>query len=161
MAVSFDLKGGAELSAALRGLGDEVSKRIIRGAVVAGSAVIRKRAKEIAAAKGLKQTGALIANIAHKRERPTKEGYAQVNIGVRHGQSRDEKRRARKKGEAPKDVNDPFYWRFAEFGTSKQAATPFIRPAFEESKEKAVDAMVERTRRGIAAQAKKAGLRVE
>lgn len=34
--------------------------------------------------------------------------------------------------------NDPFYWRFVEFGTSKMPARPFLRPAFEANKDKAV-----------------------
>ena len=42
------------------------------------------------------------------------------------------KKGAGKSGAANPD--DPFYWRFVEFGTSKMAARPFLRPAFESRK---------------------------
>ena len=33
--------------------------------------------------------------------------------------------------------DDPYYWRFVEFGTSKMPAKPFLRPAFTAKKEQA------------------------
>lgn len=39
---------------------------------------------------------------------------------------------------AIRDDRDAYYWRFVEFGTSKMPARPFLRPAFESQKEKAV-----------------------
>lgn len=35
--------------------------------------------------------------------------------------------------------DDPFYWRFLEFGTKKMAARPFMRPAFEAKKDEALN----------------------
>lgn len=40
--------------------------------------------------------------------------------------------------------DDPFYWKFVEFGTSKMPAHPFLRPAFEANKTKAVEIIRER-----------------
>ena len=42
-----------------------------------------------------------------------------------------------------------FYGRFAELGTSKMAARPFLRPALDESQQKIEQAFVEAINRGI------------
>jgi HK97 gp10 family phage protein len=38
---------------------------------------------------------------------------------------------------------DTFYFRFLEFGTSKMAARPFIRPALSQNAQRATDVVVE------------------
>lgn len=48
-----------------------------------------------------------------------------------------------------KNPNDPFYWRFVEFGTSKMPAKPFLRPAFEQSKHQAAKAIIHTLRTEI------------
>jgi len=45
-----------------------------------------------------------------------------------------------------KDSKHSFFWRFLEFGTSKMAAKPFMRPSFEAAKQRAVDRFEERLR---------------
>ena len=139
MAASFKISGGVELTRALEALNEKVKKKILRSAVVAGAAVVKKRAKQIAKSKGIEDTGALIRNIAAKVERQRSDTYAQINIGVRHGKP--------KKG--AKNQDDPWYWWQHEFGNSKMAARPFIRPAFEESKEQVIEVMTARLRKGI------------
>ena len=139
MAASFKISGGVELTRALEALNEKVKKKILRSAVVAGAAVVKKRAKQIAKSKGIEDTGALIRNIAAKVERQRSDTYAQINIGVRHGKP--------KKG--AKNQDDPWYWWQHEFGNSKMAARPFIRPAFEESKEEAIEVMTAKLRKGI------------
>ena len=139
MAASFTISGGAELTRALEALDQKVKKKILRSAIVAGAAVVKKRAKQIAKSKGIEDTGALIRNIAGKVERQRSDTYAQINIGVRHGKP--------KKG--AKNQDDPWYWWQHEFGNSKMAARPFIRPAFEESKEEAIEVMTAKLRKGI------------
>lgn len=141
--------GGAEIAANLALLPVKMRKKIMRSAAVAGAQVVKKRAAEIAKAKGVIDTGATIRNIAGKVNKATSEDYLQINIGVRHGQIRDEKRRAKKQGRAVKDVDDPWYWRFTEFGTSKQAARPFMRPAFEESRERVLEVVSQKLKEGI------------
>lgn len=139
MAASFKFSGGAELTRALEALDQKVKKKILRSAVVAGAAVVKKRAKQIAKSKGIEDTGATIRNIAGKVEKQRSDTYAQINIGVRHGKP--------KKG--AKNQDDPWYWWQHEFGNSKMAARPFIRPAFEESKEQVIEVMTARLRKGI------------
>lgn len=137
--VSMKFSGGAEIAQNLALLQVKMRKKIMRGAAVGGAAVVKKRAKEIAKSKGIDDTGATIRNIAGKVEKSTSEDYLQINIGVRHGKP--------KRG--AKNQDDPFYWRFHEFGTSKQAARPFIRPAFEESAERVLEVIGDRLRAGI------------
>ena len=139
MAASFKISGGVELTRALEALNEKVKKKILRSAVVAGAAVVKKRAKQIAKSKGIEDTGALIRNIAAKVERQRSDTYAQINIGVRHGKP--------KKG--AKNQDDPFYWHMHEFGTSKMAARPFIRPAFEEKQQEVIDTMVTRIKKKL------------
>ncbi len=45
--------------------------------------------------------------------------------------------------------DDPFYWRFLEFGTSKMAAQPFLRPAFEAQKMESVRVALDEGRKFI------------
>ena len=139
MAASFKIEGGADLSRRLLELNDKLQKKILRSAVVAGAQVVKKRAKQIARSKGIEDTGALIRNIAGKVEKQRSPEYVQINIGVRHGKPNPKAKRQ----------DDPFYWHMHEFGTSKMAARPFIRPAFEETKEEALGAMVERVKKGL------------
>jgi HK97 gp10 family phage protein len=139
MAVSLKFSGGAEIARNLALLQDKMRKKILRSAAVGGAAVVKKRAKEIAKAKGIEDTGATIRNIAGKVDRSSNPDYVQINIGVRHGKP--------KRG--AKNQDDPYYWRFNEFGTSKQAARPFMRPAFEESKEQVLEVVAQRLKDGI------------
>ena len=140
MGANFTITGGRELAARLNELGEDIRKKVIRSAVTAAAQVVKKRAKEIAKTKGIEDTGALIRNIAGKVEKQRSPDYVQINIGVRHGKP--------KKG--AKNQDDPWYWWQHEFGNSKKAARPFIRPAFEESKEKALEVMTERVRQRLA-----------
>lgn len=139
MAASFKVEGGADLSRRLLELNDKLQKKILRSAVVAGAQVVKKRAKQIAADKRLRDTGALIRNIAGKVEKQRSPEYVQINIGVRHG----------KPDPKAKRQDDPFYWWQHEFGNSKMAARPFLTPAFEETKEDVLDAMVDRVKKGL------------
>lgn len=49
-----------------------------------------------------------------------------------------------------------WWWRFLEFGTEKQAAQPFMRPAFEAKKESALARFIEHLKRGIEGAARRA-----
>jgi len=139
MAVSFKFSGGAEIARAMEALDQKVKKKLLRQAVVSGAQVVKKRAKQKAKTLKIEDTGALIRNIAGKVERQRSDTYVQINIGIRHGKP--------KKG--AKNQDDPFYWHFHEFGTSKMAKRSFMRPAFEESKDDAVSAMTERLKKGL------------
>lgn len=51
--------------------------------------------------------------------------------------------------------DDPYYWWWVEFGTSKMAARPFLRPAFEQTKDAQLAAMRKRMKAGLDRAARK------
>lgn len=60
--------------------------------------------------------------------------------------------RARKllgRNESYESFGDLFYAQFVEFGTAKMSARPFMRPAFDQNKERAVEVMKATLARGI------------
>ena len=147
------IEGLAELRASFANVGTNMKKRTARSMVVAAGGVLKREAKRLAQSQGLRKTGALIKNIAIKREK-TPEGIAQYHLGERHG--RHLGRKAEKKlvvGKSgrivTKRVNDPFYWYFHEFGTKKMQARPFIGPALENKRNEAIKAMEDRLAKEI------------
>lgn len=135
------LEGFAELAKALRELPERVARNGLRAAVNAGASVIKKEA----IAKAPELTGALKANLYQKQIREQSGPMQQTfYVGVRNGVAKYAKtaanRRAGKTG-VYKNAGSTFYWRFMEFGTSKMPARAFMRPAFEQQKENAVDAI--------------------
>lgn len=134
MANDMQLQGFAELAKALKELGPRIAKNGLRAATSAGAAVIRNEARSRAPV----DTGEMRKDIQMKRERDTQGGdtfAASYSVFVRSG------KKSRMSGKARNIDKDSFYWKFIEFGTSKMAAKPFLRPAFEAQKEKAVDAI--------------------
>ena len=146
--------GIGEITQSFRGLKSGIETRVARGMLVSGGGVLKRRAKALAIAQGLRRTGALVKNIAIKREPQAPQGTEQYHLGVRHGHNLTRKQKARSKlgvnaaGRIVKRYeDDPYYWRFAEVGSSKQDATPFIGPALEEGAEEAIGAMGARLER--------------
>lgn len=130
---SIEVRGLAQLNKALKTLPETVQRNVLSRAVVRGARIIQRAAKSRAPVL----SGNLRKNII-------------VSRGVRRGTEASAfviirkwsqkaiaafKKRSKKKGRA--NPRDPFYWQFLEFGTSKMAARPFMRPAFEAKKEEA------------------------
>lgn len=167
--MSERIDGLGDLRAGFAGLAVGMRTRTSRLMVAAAGGVLRKEARGLAQAQGLRLTGALIKNIVIKREK-TPDGVTQYNLGVRHG--RDLGRKAAKKLVVGKSgrivsvyVDDPFYWWFLEKGRniyagngrrkrdgvrSKVEATPFIAPALENRRADAIEAMAARLIKDIA-----------
>lgn len=169
MGARFSVSGFAELRKGFNQISLAGQNKRLESAVLAGSRVVRDRARQIAEAKDIRQTGATIENIVHKRVRENDPFSAEAHVAVRHGvqtkRAKAKARRALAKGDkegaakALENVNDPYYWRFHERGTSKMGARPFIRPGLEESKGQAIDAMRKSLKSGIAAAARQAGVK--
>lgn len=136
--------GLADLAAALRELPQRIGRNVLRGAVAAGAAEIRKDAKNKAPqytgriADGHPPPGTLRRAIYQKQINELSDAQRQVFfVGVRQG------KKYRKQGKKGDKSQDAYYWKFVEFGTSKMSARPFLRPAFEASKLQAVDRIQE------------------
>jgi HK97 gp10 family phage protein len=139
MAEIQNITGLKELQAALTALPERIAKNVLRGAVNAGATVVREEAKARApvssgpVSKGHPPPGTLKRALYQKQIPEKSSAVLQTYfVGVRQGKS------AKK---TKKGVIDAYYARFIEFGTSKMAAHPFMRPAFEAKKDAAVQAI--------------------
>ena len=138
MAEIRNIQGLAELDRALHALPGNIAKNVLRGAVGAGASVIRAEAKQRAPVatgqgKDAPPPGTLKRAIYSKQIRELSNFSKQTFfVSVKSG--------AKHRG-AGKKYLDAWYWRFVEFGTSKMAARPFLRPAFEAKKTEAIEAI--------------------
>ncbi len=156
MAGNVQILGIGELSRKFAELAENMKQKTARRMVATAGGIVRKEAKALALSQGLKQTGSLIKNIAIKREKNVPEGVEQYHLGVRHGR---ELRRAKidklflvknKSGRVVwKRVDDPFYWRFLEFGTKQINPYRFIQQALNNKQQEAIDAMLSRLQRDL------------
>jgi len=175
-----DILGIGDMKANFAKLRDEVRNRTSRRMVVAGGNVLKRKAKQIAQANGSVRTGAMVKNIAIKREAQAGDGTTQYHLGVRHGRNLTAKAKKNSKlavastGRIVKRyADDPYYWRFVEFGhnvvprnpaqgkqqsiskrrkqpTGTVAAKPFIAPALEQGRAEALEAMNDRLQADLA-----------
>lgn len=140
--------GLRELAQACRELPERVGRSALREATSAGAAVIREEAKARApvytgeVTAGHPPPGTLRKAVAMYRNNSASGPLKQVfSVGVRHGKSRQK---------VGKTNRDAYYWRFVEFGTAKMSARPFLRPAFEATKVRAVETIAAVLRQRIA-----------
>lgn len=151
------IDGLKELQNALKELPKEIQKRPLRSAVSAGAKVIADEAIN-KAPQG--ETGNLRKSIyRYRSRRQSPTGKETFLVGVRKGKAKyantSRNRRLGRVGKTYQTQGEAYYWRFVEFGTSSQPARPFLRPAFENSKERAVQVMKERLGKAIETQARK------
>lgn len=156
MAGSVQIFGIGDLSRKFAELAENMKQKTARRMVATAGGIVRKEAKALALSQGLKQTGTLVRNIAIKREKNVPEGVEQYHLGVRHGR---ELRRAKidklflvknKSGRVVwKRRDDPFYWRFLEFGTKHINPYRFINQALINKRQEAIDAMLKRLERDL------------
>lgn len=142
------IKGVSELTNAFKLLSTDLQKKTGRQMVAAAANVVRKQAKTNAQSQGLVKSGALVKNIAIKRDKNAPANTIQYNVGVRHGRELGNGKKvikylARSKSGRviTKRKDDPFYWRFLEFGTKDIKPKRFITNAFEGKKDEALNAM--------------------
>lgn len=142
---SVTVSGLAELRKQLLSLGGEIASKNggpVRSALSKGARKIRNLARTIAG--GSSDTGRLQGAIFASRDKnPGSAGLTEsYAVGVKSGKSRQ-------------DPKGAYYWRFIEFGTVKQAAQPFLRPAFEQGKQGFVEEFTGDLREAIARAVKK------
>ena len=149
MAASYQhVSGLAELAKKLQELAPKLAQKHLKGAMVAGAVPIRDTARELAPvwdgklSSGMAPPGTLEKSIILKAI-PERSGDLKqtVFVLVRHGR-KFKKVFKKKKGVIQPSVNmDAWYWRFPEFGTAKMTAKPYMRPAFENRKNDAIEAI--------------------
>lgn len=150
--IEFKVNGFADLEKALRDLPDKIAKKAMASASMAGARVLANAVKDSAPVashihwrydyrrkargggrkgkieKFLVYPGNIKFNVRVKRARTSGGQFeAMYSVGPM------------KRGGTPS--TDPFYWRFVEFGTSKMAARPFLRPAFDAKRNEIIEAM--------------------
>ncbi|MBS0344763.1 MAG: HK97 gp10 family phage protein [Proteobacteria bacterium] len=140
--VTLKIEGLSDLGKRLQTLSADMQGKVARAATAAGAVVIKNAAIQ----KAPEDTGNLKKNIIAKRLPKSETSLTSEHIvTVRKG-----KKTAKQKAAG---IRDAYYGVFVEFGTAKMTAQPFLRPAFDQNKEKAVDAMKNR----LEARIKKAG----
>lgn len=168
-----DILGIGEMQGNFAKLRDEVKNRTSRRMVVAAGNVLKRKAKQIAQSNGSVRTGAMVKNIAIKREAQAGGDTTQYHLGVRHGRNLTGKAKKNSKlavassGRIVKRYqDDPYYWKWVEQGhnivarasqgdkrsrkarraspTGRVEAKPFIGPALEQGKAEAIEAMNDR-----------------
>lgn len=159
--------GLKELLAGLNALPAELGKKAIWSALTGGAKPVKDRAAAMvpvldasspAVQAGQRKSGTLKRAIRVSRSKINKgqRGLYEVIVRVKPLKSAQKKRFKAQTGlKGALNPDDPFYWWWVEFGTSKMAARPFLRPAFVTTKSEQLERMRVRMAAGIALQARK------
>lgn len=137
------IDGLRQLGEQMRALGADVAQKIAVSATGAAAQTVKKRAVRNVTASPSVHTGslrdAIIAKKVPKRQTPLTSEHV---VTVR-GRGKPRGNPKRKQSRAP-------HASLVEFGTVNMAAEPFLGPAFDSEKNRAVDAMAEKIRQRIA-----------
>lgn len=135
------IRGLKDLDDALKALPREIAGKNggpLRTALRSAAVVIRNRAMELAP----KETGRLSRAIVIRRDKTPAPVNERFVIKPRKGASR-------------RDLRGAYYWHFVEFGTEKNPAQPFLRPAYDQTNQSALDTFKRRLAVGIKSAAKR------
>jgi HK97 gp10 family phage protein len=137
-AITIRVEGAREIEAALKELGVRASNRVLRSALMRAGTVLQRAARENAPQPGSADdpfaTGALRKAIT-KRLRRARPGKQELLVGIERPRSR--------------------IAHLVEFGTSRMAAEPYLRPALDEQGHEAVEVLRQAMVVGIAREVEK------
>ena len=135
----FELKGLEELKAALQQMPDRIRKRAVGKALRAAGRLVRDEARVrtpvLSEPAKNRRPGVLKRAIAVRRSKlAARQRMVGVFVNVRPLQSvlsgtKSATRKAALGKAGSNNPNDPFYWRFVEFGTRKMRAQSFLAAA--------------------------------
>ena len=136
----IEMLGVAQLARELDQFPQVLAKKYLARATYTAAAVIEADA----IARAPVRTGELKAHIAifKRTSSPTSADYRIGVRGIKLNRAGKRLASALRRALGVRRINiagDYYYWRFLEFGTSKMAARPFLRPAFEAQKANAVE----------------------
>lgn len=138
--VTVEVKGLRELGERMRLLSTDMALKIARQATGAAAQVIKKEAKlNIQRSPSIDTRSLLDAVIVKRLGKKDSTLTSEHIVTVR-------RRKVEKTGS--KQMSAP-HARFIEFGTVKMPAEPFLRPAIESRKGEALNAMVDKLKKGI------------
>lgn len=131
-----------DIDGALDRLTAAVGEKTLRAVGFAGAAVFRDEVIRGAP----KDTGFLSENIGIVRDKSDSykdvvQTYVVKVLQIKHKYANTKHNVRKNKVGKTYVTTNAFYWRFFEFGSSKMAARPFIRPSFESKKGEALQAM--------------------
>lgn len=128
--MASELKGAREFSMYLNAMGKKISGRVLRKAVkTAGQLVVNEAIPNVPV--GEQRDGQDFQKETYKGRLVWHPGFAQKNVRQKPFVSRDRKKAGTLIGVAP----EAFYAiNFVEMGASRQAAQPWLRPAFAAKK---------------------------
>jgi HK97 gp10 family phage protein len=160
--VTFKVEGLMQLGQALRAMAGDGAVRASRSMASAMARIVRTAAKANLQRRGLRRrTGTLEKNIINHRARKTNL-TAQYDVLVRTKQRRygntQRNRRLGRVGGKYTVEGDAFYWKFHEYGAPGRniPARPFMRPAIDENKQRAIVEARKAGARAIRAAARRA-----
>lgn len=158
--VVVKLEGIDELKKALADVSKKIRVKAVRSALRKAGAVIAKAARQSAPVLHVptkkRHTGTVRKNIAVRNSKFARQaGDEGVFVGVRPLRGSRQKKLGKAGAANP---NDPFYWRFLEFGTKKMARRAFLGPAVQQEGENAIKEFMNHVIPQIEKLDKKAGL---
>jgi HK97 gp10 family phage protein len=123
--MGVEVKGLAELKRKFEEIPRALRRRVLRNALAAGARLVRDEAKRNAPVMSsamkapYRKPGTVRAAIKVRTSKlDTRAGNVGVFVNVKPAKSGQR---------GAKNPNDPFYWRWLEFGTKKMGAKPFLQ----------------------------------
>ena len=151
MAGEIEIRGLREMrEAMLRKIPLEMQGKVLQKALVAGSRITVDRAKALAPGSNTssRNTGILKASIHSERDRTNSVPGFEARVirvrsrrGGRKANATNARRLPGTKENRTRGSGAPYWW-YVEFGTRKQSAQPFLRPAFDATVGDAAQAIV-------------------
>lgn len=130
-----EIQGLEEVLGKLKTLKDETRGKTTRFALRKAANLVRDAAKANAERLDDPRTSTNIAaniKVGIEKKRYRQDGELKMRVGVAGGAKGFAAAVGEMRGKGKGNPGgDTYYWRFLEFGTSKMAARPFMRPALE------------------------------
>lgn len=163
--VQVDVAGLGALMREMEALPEALQKKAVWAALGGAGAIVKRAA--VALAPELQQdtptrrrgTVKRAIRVSRSRINRGQRGLYEVIVRVKllkAKQIASFKSRTGKSGAANPD--DPYYWWFLEFGTSKMSKRPFLRPAFDSTKREQLEWMRRRMKAAIEREARRIAL---